>query len=173
MSFRDPSVHSPFNRQSSFSLIPPPPSVRHSHTKHKISGFFSTVIAWFLIPRTPSSQDWSCSQILGRGGHPGMLGERRFQSGRGADLGGLEAEPGSKRSSLKVVCFATIKSKKLKRLSLQLPSCVICSALRCEGGLLGPGWGEMWQKMKKMQPTLQTNLAFLHGCCVVVQQEAC
>lgn len=137
MSFRDPSVHPPFNRQSSFSLIPFPPSLHHSHTKHKISIFFSTVIAWFLIPRTPSSQDWSCSQILGRGGHPGTVGERRFRSGRGADLGGLEAEPGSKRRSLKVVCFAMIKSKKLKRLSLQLPSWVICSAL---GGRPAGAW---------------------------------
>lgn len=136
MSFRDPSVHSPFNRQSSFSLIPFPPLVRHSHTKHKISIFFHCNCLVFnsthsIKPRLELQPDF------GEGGHPGTVGEQRFQSGRGTDLGGLEAELGSKRRSLKVVCFSMIKSKNLKCLSLQLPSWVICSAL---GGRPAGAW---------------------------------
>lgn len=78
--FQGLSVYSPFEHQSGFSLISSSTTACHPHTKHKISIFF-TVIAWFLIPRSPSSQDWSSGQVFFGGEAVGGMGPIRGPSG--------------------------------------------------------------------------------------------
>lgn len=97
-----------------------------------------------------SSRDCWAVQILG-------WERRRF--------GRLGSGTGRKWSSLKVVCVATIKSKKLKRLSLRPPSSVICSVLR---GRPAGAWmeGNMAEdeKMESLWATLNANF----NICVVL-----
>lgn len=139
------SVYSPFKHQSSFSLILSSTTACHPHTKHKIS-FFFTVIAWFLIPHIPSSKDWNSGQIFGEGAPSWdrlavkILGHLRHRFWR------LGHETGRKRSSFKVVCVATIKRKKLKRLIFRSavgearPSSVVATQI---AGIIFslPSWG--------------------------------
>lgn len=106
--FQGPS-RSAHHSTASPALAPNPPhtplSELRSHTKTQDFNFFSpplllsTVIAWLLIPRTPSSQDWSTSQILVEEEEEevirGPVGCKDF--GRGTDLGRLGSRAGRKR----------------------------------------------------------------------------
>lgn len=110
--FQGPSRSARYSTASP-ALAPNPPhtllSELRSHTKTQDFNFFfslppplSTVIAWFLILRTPSSQDWSSSQISAvqeekeeEGVIRGPAGGEDF--GRGADLGRFGSGAGRKR----------------------------------------------------------------------------
>lgn len=87
-----------------------------------------------------------------------ILGWERRRFGR------LGSGTGRKWSSLKVVCVATIKSKKLKRLSLRPPSSVICSVLweRPAGAWMEGNMAED-EKIESLWATLNANFNFCIG----------
>ena len=123
-SFREPSVHSPFSRHFGFSLISSPSLGTPLPHKTQDFNFFSHCnclvfnSAQSIAPRLEAQPDCGC--VCGGVGHPGtvwgiagkILGRERRRFGE------LGCGTGRKGTSRKVVCAATIKSKKLKMFSV-------------------------------------------------------
>lgn len=160
-SFRDPSVHSPFNHQSSFSLIPTPhPPWHSSPIQNTRFQFFHCNCLVFnsthpIKPRLELQPDFGEGRSSGDCWAAKILGRERRRFGR------LGSGTGRKRSSLKVVCVATIKSEKLKRLSLRPASSVICSVPRERpAGAWMEGKVADDEKMDSLWATLNANFHF-------------